>query len=130
MACSFHSRLGALSRQVDKNSAIWNLFDYNEDTQDSEIPCEYLVELRRVLLFHFAVILDINECQREFIDYHQLECEKYLSVLRSDVVRETIEFNIDLSDMTDELPVLFKTSSSEYSKHAPEKKQDGSHQMH
>ena len=116
MACSFHSRLGALSRQVDKNSAIWNLFDYNEDTQDSEIPCEYLVELRRVLLFHFAVILDINECQREFIDYHQVGWDKYLSALHSDVVRETIEFDIDLSDMTDELPVIFIISSSEYFK--------------
>lgn len=81
------NRLGHVQKQVDELLAIWRVEDYTSRTNDCEdefdvsFPCA-----RRVLLFHIAAILKINEPYLEAVDENKMTGASYYKHLHQDFV--------------------------------------------
>lgn len=95
-------RLGAVWERVDEEAAHWRP---NTD-QESE-PDKDLHEARRVLLFHVAAIMDVNECCLDFLDCSENDRKAYKKVLFSAVVREAVELESSLAPRAERLEVVF-----------------------
>lgn len=107
LANRFDVRLGHLWRQVDEISAEWRP-DPSERTSDGDERIDAdLQKPRRALLFHIAAVLDINECEMEFIDAKPLSREQYIHVVQRAVVREAVELDDNLKAMGENLNILF-----------------------
>lgn len=77
-------RLGCIWKPVDNAAIFWK-------PENGEHPDSSMREPRRVLLFHIAAILDINECELECLSIPSCEKDAYFQSLYSAVAREAIE---------------------------------------
>ncbi|KAI0561249.1 hypothetical protein FGB62_89g118 [Gracilaria domingensis] len=87
LCTSLNTRLGILWKPVATASIDW---DPSNEDQDLHLSggIATLAEGRRVLLFHLAALLDINECELEFVGSTQYERDVYFHLLYGAQVRE------------------------------------------
>lgn len=107
-AQAIQRRLGHVWSQVSSSAAMWRPASSNDcdDDDGGDIDPTYH-KPRRVLLYHIAAMLDVNECQLEFIDPHPLSRAAYIQVLRRAVVREVVELDNSMSSISSQLEVIY-----------------------
>ena len=106
-------RLGHLWGQIDATAALWRPDDTACENGEDEDIDESMQKPRRTLLFHIAAMLDINECQFDFIDVSPLSRDAYINVVQRAVVREALELDEKLQPMADNLGVIFRMMHDE-----------------
>lgn len=107
LADRLNHRLGHIWKQIDEETALWRPDNsVIENDEDQEIE-EAMHQPRRTLLFHISAIMDINECQLEFIEDSPLSKESYIKVVQRAVVREALELDEKLQPMAENLGILF-----------------------
>lgn len=84
LAKSVADRLGALWRPVVSAAIHWTPEDNESPPRSHHLP-------RRVLLFHLSALMDINECEFEWLELNEGEKEVYLQSLYGALIREAIE---------------------------------------
>lgn len=84
LANHINHRFGTPWKPVDAAVITWC-------PKDEDEPERFMRSPRRVLLFHLASILDINECKLEFIQLSEENNEWYYKSLCSTVAREALE---------------------------------------
>ncbi|KAI0558477.1 Ribonuclease H-like protein [Gracilaria domingensis] len=115
LAQRIKERLGSIWKRVSEDVAIWlptaqsgaeNIL--SSSLPASQTPYPEMRAPRRVLLFHIAALLDINECGFDFLDCTQSEKEQYKEIIMNAVIREAIELDSSLSNYGDSLRAVLK----------------------
>lgn len=65
-------------------------FEHEYNSQDDAVPEIYMHRPRRTLLFPVAVIMDVNECALDFLEFKKAEKGSYYKILEAAVVREAV----------------------------------------
>lgn len=92
-----HARYLALElahRIEDRFGCLWWPVDscvINWYPKEGEEPQLAFREPRRVLLFHLTAMLDVNECELEFLQLSSADREQYITMMYSAAAREAIE---------------------------------------
>ena len=84
IAESLEARLGDIWNPVEASVISWS-------PEDDEEPPTSVKAPRRILLFHLAAVLDVNECELEFLRLNKMDRESYFTKLHDAVAREAIE---------------------------------------
>ena len=71
-------------QSVDPDVMVWCPSGEDE-------PSTVMRDPRRVLLFHIAACLDVNECEMEFLNVAKPDRERYMKSLYNAVARESME---------------------------------------
>ena len=106
---------------------------YAEEVEKSEmeLPDKKIRKPRRTLLYHIAAMLDVNECQFDFLKINQREKEKYFEVVYAAVIREVVELDKSLKTQEDDLKVVFrmfhKCMSEKLEKHGRKEANESAH---
>ena len=106
LAQSLKTRLGHIWKQVTEEAASWKPSKRPNGIY-GEILHPSLHEPRRVLLYHVAAALDVNECQFEYIDPTPLSRDAYLKCLYRAVAREAVELDKGLHTLEEDLDTIF-----------------------
>ena len=77
-----------------------------DDISDDEPPYD-IREPQRTVLFHIASMLDVNECELEFMQCDRLTREAYYIVLYAAIAREVLELKSTDVSTEELLQVLF-----------------------
>lgn len=94
LANGIKERLGAIWQPVHSTVAEWRPDD-TEISNGAQQPDRNMHQPRRVLLFHIAALLDVNECALDCMDINTDEEIEYYKLLHTSVVREVEELNIN-----------------------------------
>ena len=104
-------RLGSLWEPVSPSVAQWRpvtpLVGSEHISDHEEEPQAEMRGPRRILLFHIASILDVNECELEYLQCSQRDRESYMKVLYTAVSREAMEHEANSVFDIDQLSVVF-----------------------
>lgn len=122
LAEKVRDRFGILWEPVTEGALMWS-------PTESEEPCTELRPYRRVLLFHIAAVMDVNECELEFLSVSKCDRESYIQGLHKAVAREALElgdtgklnFNqlvTTFGMLHDEMREVLKTSGRREAKYA------------
>lgn len=84
LAQRIEDRFGCLWRPVDDRVINW----YPKGDEEPQIAFR---EPRRVLLFHLTAMLDVNECELDFLNLSTEEREEYVTMMYSAAAREAME---------------------------------------
>ena len=100
----------------ERLSALWtpvgnHVFTWNPSAHETLAVQERA--MRRVLLFHIAAIVDVNECELEFLGLSSSERELYISNMYKAVAREALELGGTGSLTLTQLETLFGMLHSE-----------------
>ena len=93
-------RLGDLWNPVAEDTIHWQ-------PSDDEEPHAHVRGPRRILFFHLASILNINECHLEFLDCSETERLSYVNSLSSVVACEACELGENSAFSREDLSSLF-----------------------
>lgn len=108
IACNIERRLGKLWKPVEEHVALWSSHCSDDlGYEGSDVPDSDIREPRRVLLFHIAAVLDVNETCLDFLDYTWEQKVGYYEILYKAIVREAKELKKDIYFSAAELKVLF-----------------------
>lgn len=102
-------RLGDLSQQIDPALMMWNSSGCQIGFGGANNVLEPMASAaRRTLLFYLVALVDVNECELDFLDWTPFERQSYFSSLYEALVKDVVELDdfVALSDSV--LKVLFE----------------------
>ena len=100
LAESLKDRLGNMWNVLSATSALWRHEDDTDTPENIRAP-------QRTLLYHLAAVLDVNECNLEFLSCTEHERTDYYTLLIEVVAREAIELGGNDAFSADELQSFF-----------------------
>ncbi|KAI0565579.1 hypothetical protein FGB62_17g01 [Gracilaria domingensis] len=106
LCVSLVARLGTLWEPVPSAAFFWGT-EQNEQSSATGLQGSELLKYRRVLLFHLAALVDVNEGEFEFLGDEGNTREAYFSLLYEALAREVVSLDSSLTLSTSSLETLF-----------------------